>query len=115
MVRPGASYWLSATDDHVGPGATLEINAMGLGADDAIAFDGSAESNGRFLFLGGEGVTSSSAAPARTSFSATPAAAYWPAAAAPTASAMPMRRNRRAWTSTSCSTSSPARTASICR
>jgi hypothetical protein len=55
VVRPGASYWLSATDDHVGPGATLEINAMGLGADDAIAFDGSAESNGRFLFLGGEG------------------------------------------------------------
>ena len=47
---------------------------MGLGADDAIAFDGSAESNGRFLFLGGEEVTSSSAAPARTSFSATPAA-----------------------------------------
>ena len=55
VVRPGASYWLSATDDHVAPGATLEVNAMGLGAGDAIAFDGSAESNGRYLFLGSEG------------------------------------------------------------
>jgi len=54
-VTAGASYVLIATDDHVAPGATLEVNAMGLGADDVIAFDGSAESNGRFLFLGGEG------------------------------------------------------------
>lgn len=55
VVTAGASYVLSATDDHVAPGATLEINAMGLGADDVFAFDGSAESNGRFLFLGSEG------------------------------------------------------------
>jgi hypothetical protein len=55
VVTAGASYVLIATDDHVAPGATLEVNAMGLGADDAIAFDGSAESSGRFLFLGGEG------------------------------------------------------------
>lgn len=54
-LRAGASYVLNATDDHVAAGATLEVNGIGLGVDDLIAFDGSAETNGRFLFLGGDG------------------------------------------------------------
>ena len=55
VLRPGASYELSASDGHVAAGATLEVNAMALGRDETIAFDGSAESDGSFVFLGGGG------------------------------------------------------------
>lgn len=55
VVQGGASYDLVSTDDIVGAGETLEVNGRPLGDTGTIAFDGSAESDGRFLFLGGDG------------------------------------------------------------
>jgi Ca2+-binding RTX toxin-like protein len=55
VVLPGASYALITGDDHVAPGATLTVSATGLGADETISFDGSAETDGHFAFFGGGG------------------------------------------------------------
>jgi Ca2+-binding RTX toxin-like protein len=48
-------YTLGSSDADVAAGATLTIDAMPLGAGHHIAFDGSAESDGRFAFYGSEG------------------------------------------------------------
>jgi Ca2+-binding RTX toxin-like protein len=51
----GASYTLSSADSNIGKGHSLTIDAMPLGANDGLGFDGSAESDGRFVFQGGAG------------------------------------------------------------
>lgn len=55
VVRPGADYNVTSPNHQVAAGATLAVNAAALGTDDSIRFDGSAESDGRFDFLGGDG------------------------------------------------------------
>ena len=55
VVQAGADYELVGSDENVGSGETLEINGRPLGDTGTIAFDGSAETDGRFLFLGGDG------------------------------------------------------------
>jgi hypothetical protein len=54
LVTGDNDFSLVADDGNVAPGATLTINAMPLGDGHHIAFDGSAETNGRFLFLGSQ-------------------------------------------------------------
>jgi Ca2+-binding RTX toxin-like protein len=54
VARAGNDYNLIADDDTVAAGATLTINAMPLKADNHMIFDGSAESDGRFVFFGSE-------------------------------------------------------------
>ena len=51
----GASYDLTALDDHVGRGARLTVDAHALGAANSARFDGGGEQDGAFLFLGGAG------------------------------------------------------------
>jgi hypothetical protein len=48
------------------PAKASLIDGMPLGADDHLIFDGSAESDGRFVFLGGAGNDSFMVAPATT-------------------------------------------------
>ena len=55
VLQAGADYDLVSGDESVSPGETLEINARPLGDTGTVSFDGSAESDGRFLFLGGDG------------------------------------------------------------
>jgi Ca2+-binding RTX toxin-like protein len=55
VVLGGNDYNLSVADDFVAAGHSLTVNGMPLGADDHLIFDGSAESDGRFVFLGGAG------------------------------------------------------------
>jgi Ca2+-binding RTX toxin-like protein len=55
VLREGGNYNLVATEDHVGIGETLTINAMPLGAGGHALFDGSAETDGRFVFFGSGG------------------------------------------------------------
>jgi Ca2+-binding RTX toxin-like protein len=55
VVQEGASYSIVSPDDQVAAGATLAINAGPLDAGDSIHFDGSAETDGSFAFLGGGG------------------------------------------------------------
>jgi VCBS repeat-containing protein len=54
-LHGGFSYNITTNDANVGAGATLTVNAVQLGAGDTITFDGSAETDGRFLFKGGDG------------------------------------------------------------
>jgi uncharacterized protein with GYD domain len=54
VARAGNNFNLIASDDHVAPGATLTVNAMPLGDDNNMIFDGSAETDGRFLFFGSQ-------------------------------------------------------------
>jgi len=54
VLRAGHDYNLVANDNNVEDGETLTINAMPLGADDHVMFDGSAETNGRFVFFGSQ-------------------------------------------------------------
>ena len=54
VLLPGSSYDL-ASGDEVAPGATLTVSAMPLGADDTLRFDGSGETDGRLVLLGGPG------------------------------------------------------------
>lgn len=54
IARPGNDFNLTADDANVAAGATLTINAMPLKADNHMFFDGSAESDGRFIFFGSE-------------------------------------------------------------
>ncbi|MEA3061168.1 MAG: large repetitive protein, partial [Sphingomonadales bacterium] len=51
----GSSYALSSADSNIGKGHSLTIDAMPLGAGDSLSFDGSSESDGRFVFQGGAG------------------------------------------------------------
>lgn len=53
-VRAGNDYVLVANDNFVGAGETLVVDAQALGADDRIMFDGMAETDGRFIFIGGD-------------------------------------------------------------
>lgn len=53
-LAAGSDYNLAANDNFVAAGATLVVDATGLGADDSIVFDGSDETDGRFLFAGGD-------------------------------------------------------------
>jgi Ca2+-binding RTX toxin-like protein len=50
------SYNLTLTDDAVGAGQQLKVNASTLRAGENFAFDGSAETNGTFFIYGGKGV-----------------------------------------------------------
>jgi Ca2+-binding RTX toxin-like protein len=54
VVLPGFDYNLTAADRDVGAGETLTINAAPLLDANRIQFDGSAETDGRFLFYGGD-------------------------------------------------------------
>jgi Ca2+-binding RTX toxin-like protein len=51
----GSSYALSSADSNVAAGHSLTIDAMPLGAGDSLDFDGSAETDGRFVLQGGAG------------------------------------------------------------
>ena len=55
VVRPGASYSLTSGDEQVAAGDTLIVNAIPLGEGESLTFDGSAESDGRFIFYGSDG------------------------------------------------------------
>lgn len=55
VLTAGNSYALSAADANVAAGRSFTVTATGLGAGHTIDFDGSAESDGRFLFYGGAG------------------------------------------------------------
>jgi len=55
VLRGGNSYRFIATDDLVEAGQTLTISAMPLGAGDHLVFDGSGETDGRFVFYGSGG------------------------------------------------------------
>jgi Ca2+-binding RTX toxin-like protein len=54
VVTGTDNYNLVSTDDQVGPGQIMAIDAMALGAGNHILFDGSAETDGRFYFYGSE-------------------------------------------------------------
>jgi Ca2+-binding RTX toxin-like protein len=54
IARPGHDYNLIASDDDVAAGATLAIDAMPLADTGRMIFDGSAETDGRFVFYGSE-------------------------------------------------------------
>jgi hypothetical protein len=54
IVHAGNDYNLIADDNNVAAGRTLTINAMPLRDANNMIFDGSAETDGRFIFYGGE-------------------------------------------------------------
>ncbi|HYD14731.1 MAG TPA: calcium-binding protein [Allosphingosinicella sp.] len=54
VARGGNDYNLIAGDGSVAAGGALIVNAMPLGGANHMIFDGSAESDGRFLFYGSE-------------------------------------------------------------
>jgi hypothetical protein len=53
-LTAGNNYLLASDDDFVAAGGTMVINAMDLGAGEHVVFDGTAESDGRFIFYGGD-------------------------------------------------------------
>jgi hypothetical protein len=55
QLAAGSSYSLAAVDGTIGPGHKLTISAAALGPGDHVAFDGSAETHGGFVFQGGAG------------------------------------------------------------
>ena len=54
-VLPGFSYDITTNDGNVAAGETLKIFGTTLGAGDNLTFDGSAETDGKFLVYGGLG------------------------------------------------------------
>jgi Ca2+-binding RTX toxin-like protein len=52
---PRFSYNLTMNDGNVGAGKTLKMDGSHLNVDHWLKIDGSAESNGRFVMLGGDG------------------------------------------------------------
>ena len=54
-LGPGFNYDLTTADGNVAAGETLTINARALGALHSLIFDGSAETDGRFVFYAGLG------------------------------------------------------------
>lgn len=54
VARAGHDYNLIADDSGVAAGGTLTINATPLGAANNMIFDGSGETDGRFIFLGSD-------------------------------------------------------------
>jgi Ca2+-binding RTX toxin-like protein len=55
VLRDGFDYNLTLDDANVAAGQTLIVNARGLGAGSSLSFDGSAESDGQFYFMSGNG------------------------------------------------------------
>jgi Ca2+-binding RTX toxin-like protein len=55
VLRGGNDYNFTATDDLVQRGHTLTISAMPLAAGDSFLFDGSGETDGKFILLGSRG------------------------------------------------------------
>jgi hypothetical protein len=51
----GSSYALGSADSNVAAGHSLTVDGMPLGAGDSLDFDGSAETDGRFVLQGGMG------------------------------------------------------------
>ena len=54
-LAAGNDYDLTTNDATVAGAATLVVDALALGAGDQLIFDGSAETNGKFLIAGGAG------------------------------------------------------------
>jgi hypothetical protein len=54
-LQGGHSYNLTTNDATVASGKTLEVDANGFGAGDTLTFNGSAETNGSFVIVGGAG------------------------------------------------------------
>lgn len=54
-LAAGHTYNLATADGNVAAGATLSIGGVSLGATDRLIFDGSKESNGRFIIVSGAG------------------------------------------------------------
>jgi Ca2+-binding RTX toxin-like protein len=54
VLRAGNDYNLVVGEDHVAPGETMTVNGMPLGAGNHVIFDGSAESDGSFVFFGSQ-------------------------------------------------------------
>lgn len=54
IATRGNDYNLIADDSSVAAGGTLTINAMPLGTDNSMIFDGTAETDGRFIFYGSD-------------------------------------------------------------
>lgn len=55
QLAAGSDYSLTTNDATVAAGQTLRVNASTLGSGDTVSFDGSAETDGRFMLLGGAG------------------------------------------------------------
>jgi Ca2+-binding RTX toxin-like protein len=55
VMRAGDDYRLKTVDQNVAAGQILTVNASELGAGDTLTFDGRAETDGRFHFIGGAG------------------------------------------------------------
>ena len=55
VLMAGSDYDLDSLDADVDAGGNLYVVAADLGADNGLTFDGSAESDGRFTFMGGHG------------------------------------------------------------
>lgn len=55
IVPEGFDYDLTMADGNVGAGEILIVSATGLGADEMVRFDGSAEADGSFRILSGAG------------------------------------------------------------
>jgi hypothetical protein len=58
VLRGGADYALTTVDANIAAGTRLTVNATALAGSDTLAFDGSAETNGRFTFETGGGTFS---------------------------------------------------------
>jgi hypothetical protein len=54
VAGAGNDYNLIADDNNVAAGGTLTVNAMQLGATHSMIFDGTGETDGRFIFLGSD-------------------------------------------------------------
>ncbi|HEY2071043.1 MAG TPA: calcium-binding protein [Rhizomicrobium sp.] len=55
QLGAGHDYALATSGANVAAGATLAVSAAALAAGNALTFDGSAETNGRFRLIGGAG------------------------------------------------------------
>ncbi|MGH6871065.1 MAG: beta strand repeat-containing protein, partial [Rhizomicrobium sp.] len=54
-LSAGHTYSFTSVDANVGPAATLTVDGHSLGATDTTVFNGSAETDGTFHFIGGAG------------------------------------------------------------
>ncbi len=55
QLAAGHSYNLTVNDANVASGQALTVDASALGAGDALTFNGTAETDGSFAFIGGAG------------------------------------------------------------
>lgn len=53
VLAVGHSYHLTTDDANVAPGETLIVNGSALGARDSFVFNGSAETDGKLIIIGG--------------------------------------------------------------